>query len=66
MSVVGFDDLPNAAFYRVPISTVCQPIDQMATMAVELLLEQISNPGASKPVCLQLPWAAGLWLIVDG
>jgi len=55
MSVVGFDDLPNAGFYRVPITTVRQPIEQMAVMAVELLLEQVSHPGATKPVCLQLP-----------
>jgi LacI family transcriptional regulator len=55
MSVVGFDDLPNADFCRVPITTVRQPIERMAVMAVELLLGQISQPGAAKPVWLQLP-----------
>lgn len=55
MSVVGFDDLPNAEFYRVPITTVRQPIERMAVMAVELLLEQISHPGVAEPVCLRMP-----------
>jgi LacI family transcriptional regulator len=55
MSLVGFDDLPNAGCYRVTVTAVCQPIERMATMAAGLLLEQISHPGAAKPACLQLP-----------
>jgi LacI family transcriptional regulator len=37
VSVIGFDDIPEAARTTPPLSTVRQPIQQMGAAAVELL-----------------------------
>jgi LacI family transcriptional regulator len=38
LSVIGFDDIPEAARTTPPLSTVRQPIQQMGSAAVELLI----------------------------
>ena len=38
LSVVGFDDLPVAAWADPPLSTVHQPLTEMAVAATELAL----------------------------
>src|SRR5665647_1909030 len=38
VSVIGFDDIPEAARTTPPLSTVRQPIQQMGSAAVELLI----------------------------
>lgn len=43
LSVVGFDDIAQAAMASPPLTTVRQPLEQMAAMAVGILLEQIGN-----------------------
>ncbi|MDN4071841.1 LacI family DNA-binding transcriptional regulator [Fictibacillus terranigra] len=42
-AVIGIDDVPFASFFTPPISTVAQPVAEMAEKAVELLLFQIKN-----------------------
>jgi DNA-binding LacI/PurR family transcriptional regulator len=42
LAVVGFDDIPLAAAADPPLTTIAQPIDEIATHAVDLLLEQIA------------------------
>ena len=37
LSVVGFDDSPIAAFARVPLTTVWQPLSQVGELSVEVL-----------------------------
>ena len=37
LSVVGFDDSPIAAFARVPLTTVWQPLSQIGVVSVEIL-----------------------------
>ncbi|WP_435372457.1 LacI family DNA-binding transcriptional regulator [Streptomyces ficellus] len=45
VSVVGFDDSPLIAFTDPPLTTVRQPVQAMATAAVDALLEEIEgNP----------------------
>lgn len=44
MSVIGFDDIPQARIVHPKLTTVHQPLDQMGRIAVKLLLEQIENP----------------------
>jgi DNA-binding LacI/PurR family transcriptional regulator len=44
IAVVGFDDITIAGLYRPALTTVKQPIEDMANAAVEILLEQIENP----------------------
>lgn len=46
VSVVGFDDSPLIAFTEPPLTTIRQPVEAMATAAVDALLEEVGgNPG---------------------
>lgn len=42
LAVVGFDDVPFAAYPDVQLTTVCQPKYDMGRMAVRILLEEIA------------------------
>ena len=44
ISVVGFDDIPQANTVRPPLTTVRQPLEHMGRMAAQMLLESIKNP----------------------
>lgn len=44
LSVVGFDDIPLAAYSIPALTTVAQPIAEMGAKAVELLLRHIQQP----------------------
>lgn len=41
VSVVGFDDIPEAAYFTPPLTTVRQPFDEVGRRSHELLLDQI-------------------------
>ena len=43
LSVVGFDDSPIAAFAKVPLTTVWQPLSQIGELAVEVLQKLIAG-----------------------
>ncbi|WP_354639112.1 LacI family DNA-binding transcriptional regulator [Kitasatospora camelliae] len=43
VSVVGFDDSPLIAFTEPPLTTVRQPVEAMATAAVDALLEEVGG-----------------------
>jgi LacI family transcriptional regulator len=43
LSVVGFDDIPMAAYAAPSLTTVRQPVEQMAKMAVETALELVGE-----------------------
>jgi LacI family transcriptional regulator len=44
ISIIGFDDIPQASIVYPKLTTVRQPLDQMGRLAARLLLEQIENP----------------------
>jgi LacI family transcriptional regulator len=44
ISIIGFDDVPQASFVYPKLTTVRQPLEQMGQVAVKLLLEQIEDP----------------------
>jgi LacI family transcriptional regulator len=46
LSIVGFDDIPMAAYATPSLTTVRQPIEQMAKLAVETVLDLIGTSGA--------------------
>jgi DNA-binding LacI/PurR family transcriptional regulator len=46
VSVVGFDDIPVAAYVTPPLTTVRQPFDAMAQGGLKLLVHAIENPEA--------------------
>jgi DNA-binding LacI/PurR family transcriptional regulator len=43
VSVVGFDDIPEAAYLTPPLTTVGQPFDEVGRRSLQLLLEQINS-----------------------
>jgi DNA-binding LacI/PurR family transcriptional regulator len=44
VSVVGFDDVPEAAYYSPPLTTVRQNFGEVGRRAFTLMLERISSP----------------------
>ncbi|MNI97329.1 HTH-type transcriptional repressor CytR [compost metagenome] len=47
LSIVGFDDIAQAALTSPPLTTVRQPLAQLASMAVGMLTEQIEQGSGS-------------------
>lgn len=54
ISVVGFDDLPTAAWPSYDLTTIRQPVELMAESALDLLLERIASASV-KPRTLLVP-----------
>jgi len=46
VSVVGFDDIPSAAYQKPGLTTVRQPLREMGRAAAEILLKRINRPGS--------------------
>ena len=55
LSVVGFDGIEAATWVEPELTTIAQPIDQIASTAVELLRSVISDPTRSLPRVLLQP-----------
>jgi DNA-binding LacI/PurR family transcriptional regulator len=45
VSIVGFDDIPMAAWRGCSLTTVRQPVDEMVPAAVEIMLKAVEKPG---------------------
>ena len=43
LSVVGFDDLPSASWPSYDLTTIRQPVEDMADVAIDLLLQRIKS-----------------------
>lgn len=50
LSVVGFDDVPEAAYFWPPLTTVRQDFGALGAQALQLLLDQILAGGEVQPV----------------
>jgi DNA-binding LacI/PurR family transcriptional regulator len=48
VSVVGFDDVPEAAYFTPPLTTVRQDFDEVGLLALKLLLEQMADGSAEE------------------
>jgi DNA-binding LacI/PurR family transcriptional regulator len=46
VSIVGFDDVPEAAYFTPPLTTMRPDFDAVATAGLELLLDQIRSGSA--------------------
>lgn len=44
ISIIGFDDIPQASIVHPKLTTMRQPLDQMGRMAARMLMERIENP----------------------
>lgn len=54
LSLVGFDDLPQAGYAQPALTTVRQPLEQMGRVAARLLLASLRDP-QRPPECVELP-----------
>jgi len=43
ISVIGFDDVPQAAFHTPSLTTIRQPLHEMGKLSAELLLQRLSS-----------------------
>lgn len=48
VSIVGYDDSPTMAFVDPPLTTVRQPVSEMASAAISTLLEELDGRPTSK------------------
>jgi DNA-binding LacI/PurR family transcriptional regulator len=55
MSIVGYDDIPVAAYTYPPLTTIRQPMRGVGQQAIRLLIEAIDNPNAGKRELLLEP-----------
>jgi LacI family transcriptional regulator len=44
ISILGFDDIPQAAMVRPALTTVRQPLEHMGRLATQMLIDQLKNP----------------------
>ena len=54
ISVIGFDDISYASMIIPPLTTIHQPIDEIARIAVEQLIHVIDDP-CTEPIDIMLP-----------
>ncbi|MER7370342.1 LacI family DNA-binding transcriptional regulator [Nonomuraea wenchangensis] len=54
LSVVGFDDSPLCATMSPPLTTVRQPLDEMANEAVRLISEELTHPRGTAGTRIEL------------
>ncbi len=52
VSVIGFDDIPAAAWPSYQLTTIRQPVEQMVAVAVDLLTQALTHPGVEPRVHL--------------
>jgi DNA-binding LacI/PurR family transcriptional regulator len=55
VAIVGYDDLGVAERTTPPLTTVRQPVEEMAERATRLLLEQVDGHGSSRPMRVIIP-----------
>lgn len=55
VAVVGYDDLGVAERTTPPLTTMRQPVEEMAERATRLLLEQIEGRGGGRPMRVIIP-----------
>jgi DNA-binding LacI/PurR family transcriptional regulator len=54
ISVVGFDDIYEAAFHIPALTTIRQPLREMGRLAAETLVKRIANPEVAATAVLQV------------
>ncbi len=48
LAIVGFDNIPQSAYFQPPLSTIDQPLSRTGRAAVDLLLERIKRRRSEK------------------
>ena len=55
VAITGFDDHPLSEFLRPPLTTLHQPIDELARQIVELLIAEIKDSTVPERQILMAP-----------
>lgn len=55
ISVIGFDDIPEAEYFGPPLTTVRQDFDELGRRALRALIEIIGDPDAALPASADTP-----------
>lgn len=55
LSVVGFDDIPEAKHFTPPLTTVRQDFDRLGAAAIDLLISEIEGTDVQTPVSFAVP-----------
>ena len=55
LSVVGFDDIPEAKHFTPPLTTVRQDFAQLGTRAIDILIADIERTAAPAPAVIEIP-----------
>jgi LacI family transcriptional regulator len=54
ISVIGFDDIPQASMIHPALTTISQPLEKMGRVATQILLDLLSHP-SKKAGRIELP-----------
>ena len=54
ISVIGFDDIPQASLIKPGLTTINQPLEKMGRVATQILLDMLENHG-KEPKRIELP-----------
>ncbi|WP_240009626.1 substrate-binding domain-containing protein [Marinomonas algicola] len=44
LSIIGYDNISNSAYFSPPLTTVNQPKERLAKLAISTLIERLTNP----------------------
>jgi DNA-binding LacI/PurR family transcriptional regulator len=55
VSVVGFDDVPEAEYFSPPLTTVRQDFAAVGRNSIGVVLDQIESGPVDKPPCIVVP-----------
>lgn len=50
LQLIGYDNIPQSGWSFAKLTTISQPVDQLASAAVSLLIDRINNPNADARV----------------
>lgn len=53
ISVIGFDNVPESAHYRPPLTTVHQDFEAVGTAGIAAILEELGEPGEPVPAVVE-------------
>lgn len=52
ISVIGFDNVPEAALFRIPLTTMAQPLQEMGARAMDMLCDLLAGNDVVKNVTM--------------
>ncbi|SEQ97361.1 transcriptional regulator, LacI family [Streptomyces sp. yr375] len=55
ISIIGFDDIPEAEYFGPPLTTVRQDFDELGRRALRALIEHIGGPDSALPAPAETP-----------